>query len=64
MYSCLAFLTDNRFQCGVKGGAANGRIVGGQETEQHEYPWQVKTKTKLKSSTMIRGTSIDGIIFC
>merc|ERR1711970_1412512 len=26
-------------QCGVKGGAANGRIVGGQETEQHEYPW-------------------------
>merc|ERR1712037_419142 len=28
-------------QCGVKGGAANGRIVGGQETEEHEYPWQV-----------------------
>merc|ERR1712088_896252 len=25
-------------QCGVKGGAANGRIVGGQETEEHEYP--------------------------
>ena len=37
------FLTDNyNFQCGVKGGAANGRIVGGQETEEHEYPWQVK----------------------
>merc|ERR1712130_333719 len=28
-------------QCGVKGGSANGRIVGGQETEKHEYPWQV-----------------------
>ena len=32
------------FQCGVKGGAANGRIVGGQETEEHEYPWQVKLR--------------------
>jgi len=28
-------------QCGVKGGADNNRIVGGQETEEHEYPWQV-----------------------
>merc|ERR1712107_581642 len=28
-------------QCGIKGGAANSRIVGGQETEENEYPWQV-----------------------
>merc|ERR1712055_260180 len=32
-------------QCGVKGGSANtignSRIVGGQDTEPHEYPWQV-----------------------
>merc|ERR1712002_1218158 len=28
-------------QCGIKGGTESDRIVGGQETEQHEYPWQV-----------------------
>jgi len=28
-------------QCGVKGGDSNTRIVGGQETKEHEYPWQV-----------------------
>ena len=64
-YSCLALLTDNCFQCGVKGGAANGRIVGGQETEQHEYPWQVK-KTKglvVHTSTIFWGKSKDGNIF-
>merc|ERR1719491_100145 len=32
--------TGSSCQCGVKGGQANGRIVGGQETEVHEYPWQ------------------------
>ena len=29
------------FQCGVKGGDSNTRIVGGRETKEHEYPWQV-----------------------
>merc|ERR1712180_314544 len=28
-------------QCGIKGGSDSTRIVGGQETEVHEYPWQV-----------------------
>merc|ERR1712180_11041 len=28
-------------QCGIKGGSDSNRIVGGQETEVHEYPWQV-----------------------
>merc|ERR1719228_259670 len=28
-------------QCGIKGDSDSTRIVGGQETEVHEYPWQV-----------------------
>merc|ERR1712240_14175 len=28
-------------QCGIKGGSDSSRIVGGQETEENEYPWQV-----------------------
>jgi len=28
-------------QCGVKGGDSHTRIVGGHETKEHEYPWQV-----------------------
>merc|ERR1719458_476167 len=45
-------------QCGVKGGAANGRIVGGQETEQHEYPWQVGLVSRNGRSPFCGGTLI------
>merc|ERR1712051_921647 len=45
-------------QCGVKGGAANGRIVGGQETEQHEYPWQVGPVSRNGRSPFCGGTLI------
>merc|ERR1712071_318256 len=45
-------------QCGVKGGAANGRIVGGQETEEHEYPWQVGLVQKNGRSPYCGGTLI------
>merc|ERR1739838_843891 len=45
-------------QCGVKGGAANGRIVGGQETEEHEYPWQVGLTTANGRSPFCGGTLI------
>merc|ERR1719504_606037 len=45
-------------QCGVKGGAANGRIVGGQETEEHEYPWQVGLVTANGRSPFCGGTLI------
>jgi len=50
-------------QCGVKGGAANGRIVGGQETEEHEYPWQVglvrrNGRTPFCGGTLISSTHV------
>merc|ERR1712130_862848 len=45
-------------QCGVKGGAANGRIVGGQETEEHEYPWQVGLVSANGRSPWCGGTLI------
>merc|ERR1712001_218468 len=50
-------------QCGVKGGAANGRIVGGQETEEHEYPWQVglvstNGRTPWCGGTLISSTHV------
>merc|ERR1712080_400146 len=45
-------------QCGVKGGSANGRIVGGQETEVHEYPWQVGLVSRNGRSPWCGGTLI------
>merc|ERR1712032_1570738 len=45
-------------QCGMKGGAANGRIVGGQETEQHEYQWQVGLVSRNGRSPWCGGTLI------
>merc|ERR1712088_691632 len=45
-------------QCGVKGGAANGRIVGGQETEEHEYPWQVGLVSRNGRTPWCGGTLI------
>jgi len=35
-------MTQKTCQCGLKGVDSNSsRIVGGRETEEHEYPWQV-----------------------
>merc|ERR1719278_1074562 len=45
-------------QCGVKGGAANGRIVGGQETGEHEYPWQVGLVSRNGRTPWCGGTLI------
>merc|ERR1719412_1871450 len=45
-------------QCGVKGGQANGRIVGGQETEVHEYPWQVGLVSRNGRTPFCGGTLI------
>merc|ERR1719394_27265 len=45
-------------QCGVKGGAVNGRIVGGQETEEHEYPWQVGLVSRNGRTPWCGGTLI------
>ena len=33
--------------CGVKGSkTGGGRIVGGEDAEPHEYPWQVNRETR------------------
>merc|ERR1711971_1388229 len=45
-------------QCGVRGGDANGHIVGGQATEEHEYPWQVGLTTANGRSPFCGGTLI------
>merc|ERR1719273_377673 len=45
-------------QCGVKGGQANGRIVGGKETEVHEYPWQVGLVSRNGRTPFCGGTLI------
>merc|ERR1712110_317391 len=43
-------------QCGVKGG--NDRIVGGQKTKEHEYPWQVGLVTRTGRTPFCGGTLI------
>merc|ERR1712088_960292 len=50
--------TGSSCQCGVKGGQANGRIVGGQETEVHEYPWQVGLVSRNGRTPFCGGTLI------
>merc|ERR1712012_476355 len=45
-------------QCGNKGGAANGRIVGGQAFDAHEYPWQVGLTTRWGRTPYCGGTLI------
>merc|ERR1712112_604265 len=45
-------------QCGIKGGIQSDRIVGGQETEQHEYPWQVGLVSRNGKTPWCGGTLI------
>jgi len=45
-------------QCGVKGGDSHTRIVGGHETEEHEYPWQVRLVWSNGQSHQCGGTLI------
>merc|ERR1712002_1324866 len=45
-------------QCGIKGGTQTDRIVGGQETEQHEYPWQVGLVSRNGKTPWCGGTLI------
>merc|ERR1712243_168678 len=45
-------------QCGIKGGTQSDRIVGGQETEQHEYPWQVGLVSRNGKTPWCGGTLI------
>merc|ERR1712211_146044 len=40
------------------GGAANGRIVGGQASDAHEYPWQVGLTTRWGRTPYCGGTLI------
>jgi len=44
-------------QCGVKGDAS-GRIVGGETTQPHEYPWQVGLVTRNGRTPFCGGTLI------
>merc|ERR1712088_170932 len=44
-------------QCGVKGDAS-GRIVGGETTQAHEYPWQVGLVTRNGRTPFCGGTLI------
>merc|ERR1719319_47758 len=50
--------TGSSCQCGVKGGQTSERIVGGQETEVHEYPWQVGLVSPNGRSPWCGGTLI------
>merc|ERR1712180_396722 len=45
-------------QCGIKGGTQTDRIVGGQEAEQHEYPWQVGLVSRNGKTPWCGGTLI------
>merc|ERR1712112_11873 len=45
-------------QCGIKGGSQTDRIVGGQETEEHEYPWQVGLVSRNGKTPWCGGTLI------
>merc|ERR1712115_232683 len=45
-------------QCGIKGGTQSDRIVGGQEAEQHEYPWQVGLVSRNGKTPWCGGTLI------
>merc|ERR1719234_2231211 len=46
-------------QCGVKGGeSGSDYIVGGQETNEHEYPWQVGIVSRNSRSPWCGGTLI------
>jgi len=45
-------------QCGIKGGSDSNRIVGGQETEEHEYPWQVGLVSRGRTTPWCGGSLI------
>merc|ERR1712243_351583 len=50
--------TTTTCQCGVKGSSTNSRIVGGHETEPHEYPWQVGLVNRNEHYPWCGGTLI------
>jgi len=52
-------MTQKTCQCGLKGVDSNSsRIVGGRETEEHEYPWQVGLVNGNGRSPFCGGTLI------